>query len=247
MRKFLLIFIFSVFASSVLATGTWQSCNGVGPIGSAASVCQDLVKNAGESYEFSHTESQDESTVACYAKYKGGSGSPDLVGSACKTTAEEIAEESVPTEFPVSDAPTQSEPEDPEVDSKKPERTQEEIANRSRVASLIQKARAQGDPGVAQLISKLEKNGVKVKDTNHYVGNPAREVDIETANGIIIQVKKLSSAQKIISQVQDTQIATGQRTVAFVVEQHRKANSIVQQAGKHVQITNKFDTLLTWL
>lgn len=86
MRKFLLVFIFSVFASNVLATGTWQSCNGVGPIGSAASVCQDLVKNAGESYEFSHIESQDEVTAACYAKYKDSSGSPDLVGSACKTS-----------------------------------------------------------------------------------------------------------------------------------------------------------------
>lgn len=35
-----------------------------------------------------------------------------------------------------------------------------------------------------------------MKNTNHYVGNPAREVDIETANGIIVEVKKLSSAQK---------------------------------------------------
>ncbi len=86
-----------------------------------------------------------------------------------------------------------------------------------------------------------------MKNTNHYVGNPAREVDIETANGIIVEVKKLSSAQKIIGQVQNTQIATGQRTVAFVVEQHQRANSLVQQAGKHVQITNNFDTLLNWL
>lgn len=126
-------------------------------------------------------------------------------------------------------------------------RTPEDIADRARVADLIQKARIQGDPGVPQLISKLEKNGVQVKDTNHYVGNPAREVDIETVTGTLVQVKKLSSAQKIISQVQDTQRATGQPTVGFVVEQHRKANSIVQQAGQHVPVTNKFDTLLSWL
>lgn len=83
MRQFLLMFFLWVAASDALAN-VWQSCNGVGPVGSAASVCQDLVKAAGESYEFSHTESQDETTVTCYAKYKGGSGSPDLVGSACK-------------------------------------------------------------------------------------------------------------------------------------------------------------------
>lgn len=83
MRQFLLIFFLWVAASDALAN-VWQSCNGVGPVGSAASVCQDLVKKAGESYEFSHTESQDETTVTCYAKYKDSSGSPDLVGSACK-------------------------------------------------------------------------------------------------------------------------------------------------------------------
>lgn len=131
MRKFLWVFIFSVFASNVLATGAWQSCNGVGPIGSAASVCQDLVKNAGESYEFSHTEAQDESTVACYAKYKGGSGSPDLVGSACKIDGVGIPEgEGNPIELPVSDAPTQSEPEDSEGESEsaqdKPENSEKD-------------------------------------------------------------------------------------------------------------------------
>jgi hypothetical protein len=123
-------------------------------------------------------------------------------------------------------------------------RTPEEIANRARVAALIKKARAQGDPGVAKLISQLEKSGVKVKDTNHYIGNPLREVDIETANGTIIQVKKLSSAQKIIAQVQDTERATGQTTVGFVVEQHRKASAVVQQAGQHVKVTNDVETLL---
>lgn len=126
-------------------------------------------------------------------------------------------------------------------------RTPEEIANRTRIATLIQKARIQGDPGVPQLISKLEKNGVQVKDTNHLIGNPLREVDIETAAGIIVQVKKLSSAQKIIEQVQTTELRTGQRTVSFVVEQHKKANSIVQNAGKHIQATNKLDVLLNWL
>jgi deoxycytidylate deaminase len=93
MRKFLfLLFIFSVFtASNVLATGGWQSCSGTGPIGSAASVCQDLVKNAGESYVYSHMDVIDDSSASCFAKYKNadgtfGSGSPDMVGSACKTS-----------------------------------------------------------------------------------------------------------------------------------------------------------------
>jgi DNase/tRNase domain of colicin-like bacteriocin len=101
MRKFLflLIFIFSVStASNVLATGAWQSCSGTGPIGSAASVCQDLVKQAGESYVYSHMHMIDDSTASCYAKYKNadgtfGSGSPDMVGSACKISAEEPKEE----------------------------------------------------------------------------------------------------------------------------------------------------------
>ncbi|MFC4158780.1 hypothetical protein [Chitinimonas lacunae] len=126
-------------------------------------------------------------------------------------------------------------------------RTSEQIADRARVAALINKARVQGDPGVPKLISQLEKNGVTVKDTNHYLGNPAREVDIETAGGMIIQVKKLSSANEIIKQVQATQRATGQPTVAYVITQHRKANTVVQQAGRHVQVTNNLDTLVNWL
>ena len=126
-------------------------------------------------------------------------------------------------------------------------RTPEEIANRSRVASLIHKARAKGDPGVPKLISKLERNGVRVKDTNHYVGNPAREVDIETAGGVIVQVKKLSSANKIIDQMKDTVIATGQPVVGFVLKQHRRANTIVQQASRHFPVTNRLDILLNWL
>lgn len=68
-------------------------------------------------------------------------------------------------------------------------RTPEEIADRARVAALINKARAQGDPGVPQLISQLERNGITVKDTNHYMGNPSREVDIETSTGTLLQVK----------------------------------------------------------
>ena len=126
-------------------------------------------------------------------------------------------------------------------------RTPEEVADRARVAELIYKARAQDDPGVPQLISQLEKSGVKVKDTNHYLGSPSREMDIETESGTILQVKKLSSAHKIINQVQDTERATGQPTIGYVLEQHQKANSIVQQAGRHVQVTNKFDVLLNWL
>jgi filamentous hemagglutinin len=58
-----------------------------------ASVCQDLVEKYGEDYELSHTETQDENTVVCYGKTEGGGGSPDLVGSACKTAAEELAKE----------------------------------------------------------------------------------------------------------------------------------------------------------
>jgi hypothetical protein len=126
-------------------------------------------------------------------------------------------------------------------------RTPEEAADRARIAELIYKARVQGDLGVPRLISQLEKNGVKVKDTNHYLGNPSREVDIEIAAGTILQVKKLSSAQKIISQAQDTERVTGQPTVGYVLEQHRKADSIVQQAGRHVKVTNDFDVLLNWL
>ncbi|MGQ3505133.1 hypothetical protein ACT9SR_13510, partial [Enterococcus faecalis] len=71
--------------------------------------------------------------------------------------------------------------------------------------------RAQCDPGVPQLIGKLERYGINIKDTNHYIGNPSREVDIETSAGIILQVKKLSSAQKIILQIQDTERATGKQ------------------------------------
>ncbi len=254
MRKALclLIYIFSVStASNVLATGGFQSCGGTGIIGSATSVCNALVKAYGPDYIFDKIECIDDS-CNCFARSKDSNDSnvsPDYVGGACKIEGAGIPGEGEvgPIEFPVSDVPTQSEPENPEVDSKKSARTQEEIADRSRVESLIQKARVQDDPGVAQLISKLEKNGVKVKNTNHIVGNPAREVDIETANGIIVQVKNLSSAYKIVQQVQNTEVATGQRTVAFIVQQHRKANSIVQEAGKRVQVTNDFDTLLKWL
>jgi hypothetical protein len=109
MRKFLflLIFIFSVStASNVLAAGAWQSCSGTGPIGSVASVCQDLVKKYGEDYILSHTDAQDENTVVCYGKTEGGSGSPDLVGSACKTSAEEPTEEEA--EKPAQESAPQS-------------------------------------------------------------------------------------------------------------------------------------------
>jgi hypothetical protein len=101
MRKFLflLIFIFSVSAASnVLATGTWQSCSNTGPIGSVASVCQDLVKKYGEDYILSHTDAQDENTVVCYGKTEGGSGSPDLVGSACKIDGVDDLEETAKQE-----------------------------------------------------------------------------------------------------------------------------------------------------
>jgi hypothetical protein len=104
MRKFLLVFIFSVFASNVLATGTWQSCNGVGPVGSVASVCNILVMEAGDRYVFSHTDCSNESACSCYANYKNedgspGSGSADIVGSACKISAEEPTEETAQTPY----------------------------------------------------------------------------------------------------------------------------------------------------
>lgn len=94
------------------------------------------------------------------------------------------------------------------------------------------------------MISRLEKAGLRVKDTNHYVGNPLREVDIEMASGAILQVKNLSSAAQIIKQVRATEAATGQPTIAFVLQQHRKANKIVQDAGRHVMVTNDFQLLL---
>lgn len=97
------------------------------------------------------------------------------------------------------------------------------------------------------MISQLENNGVVVKDTNHYLGDPAREVDIKKAGGILVQVKKLSGANAIIMQVQAMQKATNQPTVAYVIEQHRRAPTVVQQASQHVQVTNNLDTLLNWL
>lgn len=97
------------------------------------------------------------------------------------------------------------------------------------------------------MVSDLEKNGVRLKDVNHITGNPAREVDIETASGTIVQVKKLSSANKLIKQIHDTEAATGQRTVGFVIEQHKKANKVVNQASKHVEATNNLDSLIEML
>jgi len=123
-------------------------------------------------------------------------------------------------------------------------RSPAEVADRARVAALIRKARVQGDPGVPQMISRLEKGGLRVEDTNHYVGNPLREVDIEMASGAILQVKNLSSASQVIKQVQRTELATGQPTIGFVLQQHRAANKIVQKAGRHVMVTNNFDLLM---
>jgi hypothetical protein len=126
-------------------------------------------------------------------------------------------------------------------------RTPEEIADRNRVAELIRKARAQNDPGVPSLVSKLEKNGIRLKDVNHITGNPAREVDIETASGTIVQVKKLSSAKDLITQVHETEAATGQRVVGFVVKQHKKADAIVNKASRHIEVTNDYNKLLEML
>jgi len=116
--------------------------------------------------------------------------------------------------------------------------------DRTRVLALVRKARAKGDTGVPRLISWLDWNGLRVKDTNHLVGNPLREVDIEMASGVIIQVKKTSSAKDIIEQVIATEGATGQAVIAFVVEQHRGATKIAQVANKYVPTTNNFQMLL---
>lgn len=90
MRKFLLMFCL-LASNTVLAT--WSPCGKNEPFGSAAAVCQDLVRAAGENYEYSHMEVQDELTTTCYGKYKGGSGSPDIVGSACKIDDIEVVDE----------------------------------------------------------------------------------------------------------------------------------------------------------
>lgn len=90
MRKFLLI-ICLLASNAVLAT--WSPCGKDEQFSSAAAVCQDLVKKQGDSYEYSHMENQDELTTTCYAKYKGGSGSPDIVGSACKIDDIELVDE----------------------------------------------------------------------------------------------------------------------------------------------------------
>ena len=49
-------------------------------------------------------------------------------------------------------------------------RTPADLAERNRVLSLILKARRQGDPEVARLIGRLERAGVRIKDTNHVIG-----------------------------------------------------------------------------
>jgi len=127
--------------------------------------------------------------------------------------------------------------------------TNEAAMNQARVDALVNKAIAKGDPGVPELITQLEASGVRVKDTNHLVGqrDKLREVDIETQSGTIIQVKRLSSAERIVEQVHQTQEATGQHTVAYVVEQHKKADAIVRSANAKVQATNKLDTLLQFI
>ena len=170
MRKFLWVFIFSVFASNVLATGAWQSCNGVGPIGSAASVCQDLVKNAGESYEFSHTEAQDESTVACYAKYKGGSGSPDLVGSACKTDAGIAGErEGTPEEgegnptASSSDDPTEEEKNDETALAQKEQSGEEQIGEEQKSSPSASDVPAEEEKNNETASAQKEQSGEKKK------------------------------------------------------------------------------------
>jgi hypothetical protein len=64
------------------------------------------------------------------------------------------------------------------------------------------------------------------------------------ASGAILQLKKLSIAAQIIKQVRATELATNRPTIAFVLRQHRKANKIVQDAGRHVMVTNNFDLLV---
>lgn len=93
----------------------------------------------------------------------------------------------------------------------------------------------------------LEKSGIQLKDVNHLVGNPLREVDIETASGVIIQVKKLSSANSIIKQIDATVEATGQRTIGFIISDTKKADKIVNMASRHAEVTNNYKTLLELL
>lgn len=81
MRKFLLMVCLGVMCAEASAAGDWGPCSGGGGFGSATAVCKSLVS---ESYDYSHTEVIDNSTSSCYGKYKGGSGSPDIIGSACK-------------------------------------------------------------------------------------------------------------------------------------------------------------------
>ena len=115
----------------------------------------------------------------------------------------------------------------------------------ARIQDLIAKAVKQGDPGLPELVQILEGNGVRIKNVNHRIGSPLREVDVELENGIIIQVKNLSSAAKLTEQLAETAKATQQLVIGYVVQTHKKATQIVNNVNKGKQLaTNDIDLLI---
>lgn len=118
-------------------------------------------------------------------------------------------------------------------------------AEQGRINGLIAKASRKGDTGLAEMVTILEGNGVRIKNVNHDIGSPLREVDIELANGAIIQIKKLSSAQAITKQLAATERATGRVVVGYIVATHKKAVQIVNNVNKGPYFaTHNIDDLL---
>lgn len=116
----------------------------------------------------------------------------------------------------------------------------------ARINALIAKAAKSGDPGLVETVTILEGYGVKIKDVNHYIGSPLREVDIELVNGTIIQVKKLSSASAATRQIAARERATGQIVVGYVIATHKKGTQIVNNVNKGSLIaTNSIDDLIS--
>lgn len=77
----------------------WARCGGDSPLGSKTSVCNALVKEQGAGYVASGIECSDESTCSCYGTYPGGSGSPDMVGGACRVDSAAAIPEEEDEEF----------------------------------------------------------------------------------------------------------------------------------------------------
>ncbi|MEZ6140633.1 MAG: hypothetical protein R3B84_24885 [Zavarzinella sp.] len=98
---------------------------------------------------------------------------------------------------------------------------------------------------MADTVTLLEGYGVKIKDVNHNIGIPLREVDIELENGIIIQVKNLGGAKKMTRQLEDTQKATGRTVIGYIVETHENSTDIINNIDKGNQVaTNSIDDLI---